>query len=153
MTDTFIANRDQAAHWNDRAGQTWAELSDSLDRVLAPFVALLVDEIAPIEGGRVLDVGCGSGAVTTSTSITRADCATEAWAVADVTTRPRSARRAPSALRHRWRAATNAERFPAVPPETKVPPAAAGNPARPASQRNAWFSANTAPAPSSQDPA
>jgi SAM-dependent methyltransferase len=64
MSDTLIANKDQAAHWNDRAGQTWAELSDPLDRVLAPFVPLLMNEVAPIEGGRILDVGCGSGAVT-----------------------------------------------------------------------------------------
>jgi SAM-dependent methyltransferase len=64
MPDTLIANQDQAAHWNERAGQTWAELSDPLDQVLAPFVPLLMAEIAPIEGGRILDVGCGSGAVT-----------------------------------------------------------------------------------------
>ena len=64
MSDILIANRDQAAHWNDRAGQTWAELSDSLDRVLAPFVPLLMDEVAPVEGQCILDVGCGSGAVT-----------------------------------------------------------------------------------------
>jgi SAM-dependent methyltransferase len=68
MTDILIANHDQAAHWNDRAGQTWAELSDSLDRVLAPLVPLLMDEIAPVEGGRILDVGCGSGAVTRATA-------------------------------------------------------------------------------------
>ncbi len=55
-------NSAQAAHWNARAGHSWAELGDMLDRLFAPFVPLLVDEIGP--GGPVLDVGCGAGAVT-----------------------------------------------------------------------------------------
>ncbi len=52
-----------------------------------------------------------------------------------------------------WRAATSAERLPIVPPGTKAPPACGGSPARSAIQRSAWFSAKTAPEPSSQDPA
>jgi SAM-dependent methyltransferase len=35
-----------------------------LDRMLAPFVAPLIDAAFPGEGGRVLDVGCGAGATT-----------------------------------------------------------------------------------------
>ena len=50
------------------------------------------------------------------------------------------------------RATTRAERFPIVPPCTKTPPADCGRPAKSAIQRSAWFSANTAPAPSCQDP-
>src|SRR5205085_12369928 len=50
-------------------------------------------------------------------------------------------------------AATSAERFPFVPPETKQPPAPSGKPARSAIQRSAWFSAQTAPPPSSHVPA
>ncbi len=64
MTETQVANFDQATHWNNVAGPTWVELSGMLDRVLAPFVPLLLDVIRPIDGGRVLDVGCGAGAVT-----------------------------------------------------------------------------------------
>jgi SAM-dependent methyltransferase len=64
MTDTRLANPDQAAHWNDRAGHAWADLSDALDRLLAPFVPLLLDAAALQPGGRVLDIGCGAGAVT-----------------------------------------------------------------------------------------
>jgi SAM-dependent methyltransferase len=59
-----MANRDQAAHWNDRAGRTWAELQPLLDRTFAGFVPLLTE---PLEAGRtrsVLDVGCGAGALT-----------------------------------------------------------------------------------------
>lgn len=58
------ANPDQSARWNEGPGRTWAELSDLLDRVLAPFVPLLLDEIGPVAGRRILDVGCGAGAVT-----------------------------------------------------------------------------------------
>lgn len=64
MSDTAIANAEQSAKWNDQAGRSWAELGDMLDRLLAPFVPLLLDEIAPVEGHRILDVGCGAGAVT-----------------------------------------------------------------------------------------
>jgi len=64
MTEIAIANADQSARWNDRAGRSWAELSDLLDRVLAPFVPLLLDEIGPVAGRRILDIGCGAGALT-----------------------------------------------------------------------------------------
>jgi SAM-dependent methyltransferase len=64
MSDTTFANRDQAAHWNDLAGRTWAELQEMIDRVLAPIVPLITGEVGPIDGGKVLDVGCGAGAVT-----------------------------------------------------------------------------------------
>lgn len=63
MSQNNIANPEQAALWNDRAGRSWAELSDMLDRLLAPFVPLLLDEIEPIRGSRILDIGCGAGAL------------------------------------------------------------------------------------------
>ena len=40
-----------------------------------------------------------------------------------------------------------------MPPDTNVPPASGGKPARSAIQRRAWFSAKIAPAPSIQLPA
>ena len=64
MTDIAIANAEQSARWNDRAGRSWAELGDMLDRLLAPFVPLVLDGIGPVAGRRILDVGCGAGALT-----------------------------------------------------------------------------------------
>jgi SAM-dependent methyltransferase len=64
MTQTDAANAEQSAKWNDQAGRSWAELSDMLDRLLEPFVPLLLEEIGPIAGRRILDVGCGAGALT-----------------------------------------------------------------------------------------
>ena len=51
------------------------------------------------------------------------------------------------------RAVTSAERLPIVPPGVNTPPAPDGIPTRSAIQRSAWFSAYTAPEPSSQEPA
>jgi len=64
MSEIDIANPEQAALWNDRAGRSWAELGDMLDRLLAQFVPLLLDEAGPIAGSRILDIGCGAGALT-----------------------------------------------------------------------------------------
>jgi SAM-dependent methyltransferase len=64
MTRSDAANAEQAAKWNDQAGRSWAELSDLLDRLLEPFVPLVLDEIGPVAGLRTLDVGCGAGALT-----------------------------------------------------------------------------------------
>lgn len=64
MSRTAAANSEQSRRWNDRAGRAWAELSEMLDRLLEPFVPLLLEEIEPAAGGRILDVGCGAGALT-----------------------------------------------------------------------------------------
>ena len=91
------------------------------------------------------------GTSSTSTSITRAAACTEACdsSVAAKDHRPGGS---PRSSRARWRAATSADRFAAVPPVTKQPPAPSGKPARPASQSRVWFSAAIAPAPLSQYP-
>jgi SAM-dependent methyltransferase len=73
MTGTAIANADQHARWNDRAGRSWAELGDLLDRLLEPFVPLLLEEVEPVAGRRILDVGCGAGALTLAAAERGAD--------------------------------------------------------------------------------
>lgn len=64
MNETRMANEDQVALWNEASGRTWVEMQQVLDRMLAPFEAPLIDAAFPGQGGRVLDVGCGSGATT-----------------------------------------------------------------------------------------
>lgn len=64
MSEARIANQDQVALWNEASGRTWVEMQQVLDRMLAPLAAPLIDAAFPGQEGRVLDVGCGSGATT-----------------------------------------------------------------------------------------
>ena len=51
-------------YWNGGAGDAWVEAQDLLDGMLAPFAAPLIEAAAARSGGRILDVGCGTGATT-----------------------------------------------------------------------------------------
>lgn len=55
---------EQAATWNATAGGAWVEMQDVLDQALRPLGDLLVEAASTGSGGRVLDVGCGTGATT-----------------------------------------------------------------------------------------
>lgn len=55
---------DQAALWNGLAGRAWVEAQELLDQVSKPFEDLLVEAVSAGSGGRVLDVGCGTGSTT-----------------------------------------------------------------------------------------
>jgi len=60
---TAEANAEQAQWWN-AAGQGWARAQDIVDLVLEPIQDLLVGVARERPRHRVLDVGCGTGAVT-----------------------------------------------------------------------------------------
>ncbi|HEY0872824.1 MAG TPA: class I SAM-dependent methyltransferase [Vicinamibacterales bacterium] len=64
MDAAHPTNDVQMALWNGPAGCAWVESQALLDQVLRPFEDLLVGAVPAGRGGRVLDVGCGTGSTT-----------------------------------------------------------------------------------------
>jgi SAM-dependent methyltransferase len=54
----------QTALWNGPAGRAWIQEQALLDRMYAPFAALLAEHVASLSATAVLDVGCGTGGTT-----------------------------------------------------------------------------------------
>ncbi len=54
----------QAEFWNGPAGQSWVQAQALTDEMLMPFVADLLASVRTSGAQRVLDVGCGTGAVS-----------------------------------------------------------------------------------------
>ncbi len=57
-------NADQIAYWNGPNGQRWTDRQASQDVLLAPVAQLLIDRIGPKAGNRIIDIGCGCGAIS-----------------------------------------------------------------------------------------
>jgi SAM-dependent methyltransferase len=57
-------NPDQIEHWNSAAGESWAALSDRLDRMVGPLGEIAMDALSLIGGDHVVDIGCGCGQTT-----------------------------------------------------------------------------------------
>ncbi|ACA92517.1 MULTISPECIES: class I SAM-dependent methyltransferase [Burkholderia cepacia complex] len=57
-------NEAQSALWNGPSGRAWVDAQAPLDRMFEPFETLLAEAAAASFATRVLDVGCGTGAVT-----------------------------------------------------------------------------------------
>jgi SAM-dependent methyltransferase len=57
-------NADQIAYWNGPGGQRWADRQQSQDVVLAPVSNILIDRAKAMAGERIVDVGCGCGAIS-----------------------------------------------------------------------------------------
>ena len=57
-------NADQIAFWNGIAGRHWTERQSVQDILLAPVTEKLIARTAAQAGQRILDIGCGCGAIT-----------------------------------------------------------------------------------------
>jgi ubiquinone/menaquinone biosynthesis C-methylase UbiE len=57
-------NADQIAYWNGPGGQRWADRQQAQDILLAPVADILIDRAKTKAGESVVDVGCGSGAIS-----------------------------------------------------------------------------------------
>lgn len=57
-------NQDQKDYWSSPAGLKWIEHEKALDAAMAGMLDLVLDAARIAPGGRVIDVGCGTGAST-----------------------------------------------------------------------------------------
>ena len=64
MDVTNQGDDEQTTLWNGLAGRAWVEAQELLDHIFMPLQDLLVEAVAAGSGGRVLDVGCGTGSTT-----------------------------------------------------------------------------------------
>ncbi len=56
-------NADQIAFWNGVAGKHWTDRQSVQDIVLAPVTEKLIARADAQAGQRILDIGCGCGAI------------------------------------------------------------------------------------------
>lgn len=57
-------NAEQVDYWNGPEGRHWADREDRFDAMLAPFIGPVLDAAGIEAGDRVVDVGCGNGALS-----------------------------------------------------------------------------------------
>lgn len=58
-----MPNTEQSEYWDGAGGAHWATEAEAYDRLNAAFAERIVARVAPRAGERVLDVGCGNGAL------------------------------------------------------------------------------------------
>jgi SAM-dependent methyltransferase len=57
-------NADQIAYWNGPGGRHWTDRQAVQDVLLAPISEILIAHARPKAGERIIDVGCGCGAIS-----------------------------------------------------------------------------------------
>lgn len=63
VPESHDGNADQIAFWNGVAGRHWTDRQSVQDSVLAPVTEKLIARIKAKAGQRILDIGCGCGAI------------------------------------------------------------------------------------------
>ncbi len=58
------SNQEQAEYWNEQAGPKWVELQSFIDAQVGPLGLAAMERLGPINGAKILDVGCGCGATS-----------------------------------------------------------------------------------------
>ncbi len=64
MDATRQTDDEQTKLWNGTAGRAWVEAQELLDQMFKLLEDLLVEAVSTGPGGRVLDIGCGTGSTT-----------------------------------------------------------------------------------------
>jgi SAM-dependent methyltransferase len=59
-----MPNTEQADYWNGPGGEHWVAQDERYDRINAGFIDIVIAGLAPQPGERILDVGCGNGALS-----------------------------------------------------------------------------------------
>src|SRR4029453_2077286 len=57
-------NADQIAYWNGPAGRRWGDWQGDLEALLRPITRTAIERAAVQPGARIVDIGCGCGAMT-----------------------------------------------------------------------------------------
>lgn len=57
-------NADQRTYWREAAGRDWVALQADMDALLAPALDAVLDAAEITAGERILDIGCGTGALS-----------------------------------------------------------------------------------------
>ena len=64
MGDVAPDNEAQQDYWTKPAGSAWTRWQERMDLQLAPLGLAAIEAVAPADGERILDIGCGCGDTT-----------------------------------------------------------------------------------------
>ena len=60
----MVVNRDQRDYWSGAPGKKWLTFEDGLDTVFRNVNKAILSAAQPLRGARMLDIGCGTGALS-----------------------------------------------------------------------------------------